>query len=223
MWTGVRYERYGLNGRLSRRARVRDEDPQPADDGARAKRSDATRNRANIVTAARDVLAGDGDASMHAIAKAAGVGQGTLYRHFPTREALVMAVHRTDIAGLVDAAPLLLAQHDPVLALRLWLDHLAQYGRIKRGLGSALHTVMHDQLMTEGYAPVLRALAHLLEAGAREDRIRADVTADEVMLLLGFLWRIEADETWSSRVERMLDLVVDGLRPRGSERGHASL
>ena len=185
----------------------------PAATHGRGMRSDATRNRALIVSVARDVLAGDGDATMHAIAKAASVGQGTLYRHFPTREALVMAVHRSDISGLVAAAPALLDQHEPVVALRMWLDQLAQYGRIKRGLASALHTVMHDQLMTEGYAPVLDALAVLLHAGVLRGQVRADVTADEAMLLLGFLWRIEVDEDWSSRTTRMLDLVVDGLRP----------
>jgi len=187
--------------------------PLPLSLSARGKRSDATRNRVHIVTVARDLLADDGDASLHAIAKAAGVGQGTLYRHFPTREALVMAVHRSDINGLVAAAPALLELHEPVIALRKWLEQLAKYGRIKRGLGSALHTVMHDQLMTEGYAPVLDALTALLDAGIHRGQIRADVTADEAMLLLGFLWRIEVDEAWPSRTARMLDLVMHGLRP----------
>jgi AcrR family transcriptional regulator len=209
IWTSVHYGRYGINGQLSILECALSEIRSSA---GRGQRSDAARNRELIVDAAREALADDGDASLHAIARAAGVGQGTLYRHFPTREALVMAVHRSDIRALVDAAPALLGQHEPVSALRAWLDQLAQYGRIKRGLGSALHTVMHDQLMTEGYAPVLEALTTLLDAGARAGRIRSDVTADEVMLLLSFLWRLD-DEDGTTRTAHMLDLVVDALRP----------
>jgi AcrR family transcriptional regulator len=192
---------------------TRDAAPTAGSSG-RAPRSDAVRNRDAIVDAAREVLAGDGDASMHAIARAAGVGQGTLYRHFPTREALVMFVHRHDVGRLVEAAPALLDRHEPVVALRMWLDQLAEYGRIKQGLGSALHTVMHEQLMSEGYAPVIGALDLLLAAGSSRGLIRADVSPDEVMLLLGFLWRIELDDAWSQRTARLLDLVVDALRPR---------
>jgi AcrR family transcriptional regulator len=77
--------------------------------GQTALRSDAEHNRARILRAAREALAASGDFAMNAVARQAGVGQGTLYRHFPTREALVLAVYRQDVAELVDAAPVLLA------------------------------------------------------------------------------------------------------------------
>lgn len=179
---------------------------------ARSGRRDAERNRALIIEAARAALDADGDASMHAIAKAAGVGQGTLYRHFPTREALVMTVHRNDVRELVDAAPQLLTEHPPAVALRLWFDRLARYGRIKHGLAGALHTAMHAELADEGYGPVVAAIRSLLDAGVRNGSLRPDVTPDEVLLMVGFLWRIDLDDMWEDRTRRMLDIVMDGLR-----------
>ncbi|MDA3648650.1 TetR/AcrR family transcriptional regulator [Saccharopolyspora indica] len=180
--------------------------------GGRAVRRDAERNRALIIGAARTALEADGNASMHAIAKAAGVGQGTLYRHFPTREALVMTVHRNDVQDLVDAAPALLAKHPPAVALRRWFDRLAQYGRIKHGLANALHTAMHAELAEEGYGPVVTAIGSLLEAGVRDGTLREDITPEEVLLLVGFLWRIAPDATWQDRTRRLLDITMDALR-----------
>ena len=182
----------------------------------RAVRRDAERNRALIIDAARAVLDADGDASMHAIAKAAGVGQGTLYRHFPTREAIVMAVHRNDVRELVDAAPALLEGRSPAVALRLWFDQLARYGRIKHGLAGALHTAMHAELADEGYGPVVDAIGTLLDAGVRDGSLRDDIGPDEVLLMVGFLWRIDLDDAWEDRTRRMLDAVMDALRDRRS-------
>jgi AcrR family transcriptional regulator len=87
-----------------------------------------------ILEIARDALAAPPDALLNSIAKAAGVGPGTLYRHFPTREALVPGVDRHEIQHLVDLAPALIAKHPPLAALRLWFDRLGHYGRIKHGL-----------------------------------------------------------------------------------------
>ncbi len=148
---------------------------------------------------------------MQSIAKRAGIGQGTLYRHFPTRESLVLEVHRHDVAELVDAAPALLAEHPPREALRLWLDRLALYGQIKRGLASAFHTATYKQLAGEGYGPVINAITRLLDACKQARAVRDDVEAEEVLLLVGFLWRIETDANWAMRTARMLDLVMDGL------------
>ncbi len=149
---------------------------------------------------------------MQAVAKAAGVGQGTLYRHFPTREALVLAVHRTDVAELVDAAPALLQDHPPMTALRLWFDQLAQYGRIKHGLAGALHNVTRAQLASEGYTPVVAAIALLLQAAQDTGTVRIDVDAEDVLLMVGFLWRIDPDADWQHRSAHLLELVMDALR-----------
>ena len=152
---------------------------------------------------------------MQAIAKRAGIGPGTLYRHFPTREALILEVHRYDVAELVAAAPALVAEHPPRVALRLWLDRLAQYGQIKRGLAGAFNTATHKQLAGEGYGPTIGAIATLLDAGKESGAVREDVEPEEVLLLVGFLWRIETDDKWATRTARMLDLVMDGLAPTG--------
>jgi AcrR family transcriptional regulator len=183
--------------------------PPPA--GRPARRADAERNRSRILDAARASLAESGDASMQSIAKRAGIGQGTLYRHFPTREALVLEVHRHDVAELVDAVPALLAEHPPREALRLWLDRLAVYGQIKHGLAGALHTATHAQLAGEGYGPVISAITVLLEAGQEAGEVRSGIEAEEMLLLVGFLWRIETDGAWAERTARMLDLVMQGL------------
>jgi AcrR family transcriptional regulator len=153
---------------------------------------------------------------MQSIAKLAGVGQGTLYRHFPTREALVLAVHRHDVRELVDAAPALLDAHPPFDALRLWFDRLASYGRIKHGLAGALHTVTRAELADEGYGPVIGAITLLLDAGKEQGAMRPDVDAEEVLLLVGFLWRIDLDSDWETRSHHMLDLVMDALRRQPS-------
>lgn len=90
---------------------------------------------------AHDMPAESPDASLNSIAKRAGVGPGTLYRHFPTREALILEVHRHDVGRLVGSVPDVLAAHAPLDALRQWFTTLAAYVRIKHGLGEALHSV----------------------------------------------------------------------------------
>lgn len=182
------------------------------------KRADAELNRAKILDVARAALAVSGEISMQAIAKQAGIGQGTLYRNFPNREALVLAVHRHDVQALVDAAPELLAAHPPFEALRLWFDRLASYGRIKHGLAGALHTATRAELEGEGYGPVVGAIALLVEAGQRAGVVRPDLEAEEVLLLVGFLWRIDPDSDFEARSKHLLDLVMDALRSRPAAR-----
>src|ERR1700742_1674988 len=145
-------------------------------------RSDAALTRRRTLSAAVTALGESSDATMNSIAKRAGVGQGTMYRHFPNREALLLAVYRQDVQAVIDAAPALLGQYPPDQALRRWFGRLASYGRIKHGAGQA--------------------------AG----QIRGDVDADEVLLLVGFLWRLDNDG-WEKRAAHLLDLVMDGLRP----------
>lgn len=175
-------------------------------------RSDAEQNRARILEVARAALAASSDASLNSIAKRARVGPGTLYRHFPSREALMLAVYRQDVRELVDTAPALLAEHPPFEALRLWFGRLASYGRIKHGLAQILDAVTSADLAGETYGPVVDAITLLLDAGKEAGTIRPDVDADEVLLLVGFLWRIDADADWDARSRHMLGLVMDGLR-----------
>jgi AcrR family transcriptional regulator len=188
-------------------------------------RADAQHNRDRILEAARDAFTASGDASLNSIAKKAGVGPGTLYRHFPNREALVLAVYRHDVQQLVDAAPALLEQHPPWQALRLWFDRLAYYGRIKHGLADVLHSITSDDLVGETYGPVVAAITLLLRACEEAGDIRPAVDPDDVLLMLGFLWRLDPSDDSEARASRMLDLVMDGLRagkPRRPNRASQS-
>ena len=178
---------------------------------ADALRSDARENRARILAAALEALTESSEASLNSIAARAGVGIGTLYRHFPTREALLLGVNRNEVQQLVDAAPALIETEPPLQALRSWLDRLAWYGMAKAGLKDAL-AASHDRLNAETYGPVVGALAALLEANERAGTIRPDLDPDDVLLMLGFLWRIDPDSDWQARSRRLLDITIDGLR-----------
>jgi AcrR family transcriptional regulator len=175
-------------------------------------RADAQQNRDRILVAAREAFAASGDASLNSIAKKAGVGPGTLYRHFPSREALVLAVYRYDVQKLADSATELLASHPPLRALRLWFDRLAHYGMIKHGLADVLHSATSDGLAGETYEPVIGAITVLLTACEQDGGIQPGVDPDDVLLLLGFLWRIDPGPDAAARAGRLLDLVMAGLQ-----------
>ncbi|WP_198028877.1 TetR/AcrR family transcriptional regulator [Actinoplanes sp. N902-109] len=177
------------------------------------RRADAEQNRARLVEVARTALAESSDATMQSIAKRAGVGQGTLYRHFPTREALLLAAYRDDVEEVIAAAGALLAEHPPAAALRLWFDRLASYGRIKHGVAEAVQAATRAELSGEYYDRVIAAIGLLLDAGKQAGEVRADADPDEVLLLVGFLWRL-ADAGWEERSRRMLDVVMSGLSAR---------
>lgn len=175
-------------------------------------RADAQQNRDRILEVAHEALAVSSNASLNSIAKMAGVGPGTLYRHFPNREALVLAVYRYDVQQLEAFAPVLLEEHPPLLALRLWFDRLAHYGRIKHGLADVLHAATSDGLAGETYGPVIGAITLLLRACEEAGGIRPGLDPDDVLLVMGFLWRLDPDNEWEARASRLLDLVMDGLR-----------
>jgi AcrR family transcriptional regulator len=177
-------------------------------------RADAQHNRDRILEVARDALTVSSDASLNSIAKKAGVGPGTLYRHFSNREALVLAVYRHDVQQLVDSAPLLLEEHPPLEALRLWFDRLAYYGRIKHGLADVLHAATSDGLVGETYGPVIGAITLLLRACEDAGSIRSGFDPDDILLIMGFLWRLDPGDDWEVRASRLLDLVMDGLQAK---------
>lgn len=181
-------------------------------DEREGQRADARQNRERILEAARDAFATSSNASLNSIAKAAGVGPGTLYRHFPTREALVLAVYRKEIAALVDLAPALIAARPPLEAFRSWCDRLAEYGRMKHGLAEVLHTTITDRDYEETYWPMVGAIDQLLKAGAAAGAFRASVDAEDVLLVFGFLWRIKPGPNSKAQARRLIDLLIDGLR-----------
>jgi AcrR family transcriptional regulator len=176
-------------------------------------RAHARQNRERILQAAWESLLESNDASLNSIAKKAGVGIGTLYRHFPTREALVLEVYRHEVEQSAAAAPALLARLDPLDALREWMERLAQYGMTKVGLADALASAAsHESLAAEAYEPIIGALALLLRANEAAGTIRPGLDPDDVLLMMGFLWRIDPRSDWRTRSGRLLDLLIDGLR-----------
>lgn len=191
-------------------------DPQPV--GA-PKRADARENEARILEAAMAALLDKPDTSLNAIAKRAGVGIGTLYRHFPSREALLVAVYRNELQQLVDTADELLATQSPWDALTGWLDRFAHYGRAKVGLADVLASMSsHDRLTQDSYQPIVSALSSLLEANEAAGTIRRGIDPDDLLLMLGFLWRVTPDAAGRKQADRLLDLVLEGLRPASSAR-----
>jgi AcrR family transcriptional regulator len=178
------------------------------------RRSDAAENRERIVEVARTVLAESEDVRLNAIAKRAGVGQGTLYRHFPTRDALLAEVYRRDVEQLVAAAPALLADHDPAEALARWLDRVVDYAEVKRGVLAAVETGVWRELVERSHGPIGDAVTLLLDAGKAVGAVRADVDARSVVLLMGCLSRLERDE-WDARARPLMRVLLDGLRSRG--------
>jgi AcrR family transcriptional regulator len=182
---------------------------------APARRPDAARNRIRIVEAARAALAESHDVHLNEIAKRAGVGQGTLYRNFPNREALLAEVYRRDVEELVTAAPALLAEHEPVEALRHWLDRVIDYAEIKYGVLAALEPAAWQDLVDHSQNPIEGALAHLLDAGKAAGSLRTDVDARGVLLLIAYLGRVDRAE-WESMARPLMDVILDGLRRQGA-------
>ncbi|MDI2029373.1 helix-turn-helix domain-containing protein [Saccharopolyspora sp. TS4A08] len=179
-------------------------------------RSDAVANRDRIVEAARAELSRSNGApeelKLHRVAKAAGVGQGTLYRHFPTREDLLAEVYRHELTQLVDAAAPLLAEHSPLNALTLWLERLVEYARVKRGVMAAIEAAAWRELHSGRHQRLDEALQSLLDRGARAGELRDDVDSADVLLLLGGLARIPEAE-WIPRAQRLITVITEGLRP----------
>jgi AcrR family transcriptional regulator len=176
-------------------------------------RADAQQNRGRILQAAHDAFAESDDASLNSIAKRAGVGAGTLYRHFPTREALILAVYRQDVQVLADSVAEVLVECEPLDAFRMWFDRLADYVRIRHGLGEALHSAAAQDVVNETYAPVTAAVGELLAACEAAKVLRPGLDPADVMLLMGFLWRVGPGEDGKAQAARLFDLVVDGIRP----------
>ncbi len=179
-------------------------DPKPR------RRSDALRNRADLLAVAVRAFASDTNASLEGIAREAGVGIGTLYRHFPTREALVEAAFRNKIAELCAAAPKLLEAHAPDVALERFLDLVIDDMTTKRGMNEAMLAVVamgNNAPLTESLSMMGSAVAPLLEAGRRQGLLRDDVTVDDFLIVKGAV--IFAGPEKGRRLARIL---VDGLR-----------
>jgi AcrR family transcriptional regulator len=184
--------------------------------GAVPVRADARRNMDALLKAAMAVFAELGvDAPMRTIAARAGVGVGTLYRHFPQRSDLIKAIIRREVEAQVAAAADLAAAHTPGEALALWLGRLVEFVSAKRGLGPALHSgdPAYQALPEFVFGQLVPALRGLLDVAAASGEIRGDVDPGD-LLTAGLRLTASANEDDAGPAKRMLALLVDGLRYR---------
>jgi AcrR family transcriptional regulator len=187
----------------------------------RKPRADSLRNRELLLAAARDVFsAGGADASLEAVARAAGVGIGTLYRHFPTREALFQAVYRREVDQLVDLAVTLSAEGKPLEALRRWLRANIGMVATKKGMLAALAPAAGSstELYADSSKRLTRSVSDLMAAAVAADEIRGDIAPEDVMRALIGMCYTREQPGWQDTVVRLVDVFVDGLRLRHSER-----
>jgi AcrR family transcriptional regulator len=179
-------------------------------------RADAKINQDRVLASATRVLARDGAAaSLREIARDAGVGIGTLYRRFPTREDLVWAVYRNEVDRICVTAADLLAHHPPVTALRTWMEAFLGFLATKQGMAGALKAALasdEDQRL-KTREMITNTLATLLEAGTAQGSIRPDIAAFDVMMALGGISLIAGEPEQQEQAGRLLDLLMDALRP----------
>ncbi|MFF4590402.1 TetR/AcrR family transcriptional regulator [Streptomyces sp. NPDC001388] len=177
-------------------------------------RSDAQRNRERILEVALVELTLCPDAPLSAIAKKAGVGQGTFYRNFPNREALVLEIYRHEMSQVAASAAQLLEQLPPDRALRAWMDRLAEFAMTKAGLADAIRlaTSAPGSPAKPAHTPVTDAAELLLRANEAAGTIRPGLTSDDLILAIGGLWQMAPTDDWRPRAARLFDLLMDGLR-----------
>lgn len=177
-------------------------------------RADAQRNIDALLQAALAVFATSGvDAPVREIADKAGVGIGTLYRHFPQRSDLIAAVFRREIDACADAAPTLAAEHEPFDALAHWMQRYAAFIATKRGLATALHSgnPAFEPLPAYFNQRLRPAFRTLLESAAAAGAVRTDVDADDILGAVAGLC-MTADSSTPNHTQRMVALIADGLR-----------
>jgi AcrR family transcriptional regulator len=178
-------------------------------------RVDARRNRDKLIETAAAAFAEHGvDASLEDIARRAGVGIGTLYRHFPTREHLVEVVYRREVEGLCAAADELARQHPPDIALEQWMQRFVDYIATKRGLAKSLRILLatNSTLFSDMSGRVTLALRRLVEAAVANGSIRGDIDSADVLQALSGIYSAPDTKDWRDRSRRLVALLMDGLR-----------
>ncbi|GAA0383101.1 TetR/AcrR family transcriptional regulator [Microbispora corallina] len=176
-------------------------------------RADAQRNEDRLLKAAAAAFARDGaGASVKDIAREAGVGVGTLYRRFPSKELLIEAMYRHEVRLLCEAAPELAAALPPADALRTWMARFIDFMAAKHGMAEALRVVLTDEgerLQTR--ADLAEAMGCLLAAGADEGATRAEVRAQDVLMALGGISVMADTEQDPGLAGKLIDLLLHGV------------
>ena len=181
---------------------------------AKRPRADAVRNRERVLEAAKLVFnAGGPDASLEAVARRAGVGIGTLYRHFPTRDALFESVYRREVQHLTDLAEHLSTGHEPVEALRKWMHANVEFVATKKGMSTALAVTAHGKsdLAAFTFDRLSRAVALLLDRAVQAGEIRSDIGPEDIIRTLVGLCYTHENTGWQANVLRLVDVFIDGL------------
>lgn len=188
-----------------------------SENNPRKPRADSVRNRDLLLAAAKAAFTEEtADAPLEAIARRAGVGIGTLYRHFPTREALVAAVYAKEMAQLEASAESLLAETSPGQALETWLNLLIDYMATKRVVAPALRADPGEgsRLYASSGATILPALQRLTDAAHEAGEIRSDIGFEDILRMMGGLSQGSEQPGWDVGARRLLSVLMAGLRAR---------
>lgn len=175
-------------------------------------RKAAAQNRAAIIDAARELFIENPLVPLNDVAKKAGVGPGTLYRHFPSREDLILAAYQRDIDRLSESVDEVLARNDSAKAAFIeWFDVLAANIRIKHGLGDALHGAAAQSVVASAWGPTSEAVGKLVAACVEEGTIAAGHDPADIIMLMSFLWRVAPTEAGEAQGRRLVATVFNGL------------
>jgi AcrR family transcriptional regulator len=190
----------------------------------RKPRADSIRNRERLLDAATEIFsAGGSQTSLESVARRAGVGIGTLYRHFPTREALFEAVYRHEVDHLGALARQLAGEDDPVEALRTWLHANVRLVATKKGMVEALQLVAHasSELKAYSFEQMTNAIGLLLDRARAANQIRPDIGAEDLLRTLAGIFYAQVEADWQPIALRLVDVLVDGMRTRSKEQSLA--
>jgi AcrR family transcriptional regulator len=182
--------------------------------GNRRPRTDAIRNRERVLEAAKAVFSRGGpEASLEAVARQAGVGIGTLYRHFPTRDALYEAVYRREVDQLVELAHQLEVQATPVEGLRRWMGAGVEFMATKKGMAAALALAAHhsSELVAYSLDQLTKALGELLQRAVAAGELRADIDPEDLLRTLVGMCYAQDRPGWQASVLRLVDIFIAGL------------
>src|SRR5277367_1764187 len=183
---------------------------------ARKPRADAQRNRDRILEVAKQAFTRSGaDTSLDDIAKQAGVGPGTLYRHFPTREELLVAVYRTEMEKLAAAEQKLAATMPPIEALRAWLLMFVDAVAAKQIIAAALNTLVGDpkQVFEASHAQIWEVVRALVKRAIKSGDIRKDLDAVDLLRALIGVANVGSSPDWQQSARRLVDILITGSRP----------
>jgi AcrR family transcriptional regulator len=182
----------------------------------RRPRSDAQRNRERILEVAKTAFTRHGaDASLDEIAKQAGVGPGTLYRHFPTRDALIEAVYRSELEKLAAAERSFAATMPPVPALRAWMLLLVDYIAAKHIIAPALNSIVGgpSRLYEDSRSLIQGAIDALVKRAKKSGDVRRDLDASDLLLALIGVSHVGFGHDWQQSARRLVDILIAGSRP----------